>query len=66
MLPRSNVHTHTNFSDGRDSVEQMVLAALERGFVSLGFSDHGALSIDAAAMTREAEYRAEVRRIREK
>ena len=55
--PGSNVHTHTNFSDGRDSVEQMVEAAIERGFTSLGFSDHGALSVDAAAMRNEAAYR---------
>ena len=65
MLPRSNVHTHTNFSDGRDSVEQMVQAAIERGFVSLGFSDHGAAHFDAAAMRHEADYRAEVNRIRD-
>lgn len=66
MLPRSNVHTHTNFSDGRDSVEQMVEAAIARGFVSLGFSDHGMMAIDPAGMTREADYRAEVRRVKEK
>lgn len=66
MLPRSNVHTHTNFSDGRDSAEQMVQAAMERGFVSLGFSDHGAAHFDAAAMRHEADYRAEVLRLKEK
>ena len=55
--PRSNVHTHTNFSDGRDSVEQMVEAAIERNFTSLGFSDHGALKIDTAAMRNEQAYR---------
>ena len=55
--PRSNIHTHTNFSDGRDSVDQMIQAALERNFTSLGFSDHGALSVDAAAMRNEAAYR---------
>lgn len=59
--PRSNVHTHTNFSDGRDTVDQMVEAAIERGFTSLGFSDHGALSVDAAAMRNEAGYREAVR-----
>ena len=65
MLPRSNIHTHTCFSDGRDTAEQMVQAALERGFVSLGFSDHGAAPYDAAAMHTEADYRAEVLRLRE-
>lgn len=66
MLPRSNIHTHTCFSDGRDTVEQMIQSALDRGFVSLGFSDHGAATYDEAAMRAEADYRAEVLRMREK
>ncbi len=66
MLPRSNVHTHTNFSDGKNTAEEMVQAAIQRNFVSLGFSDHGKAHYDAAAMQREAEYRAEVRRLQAK
>ena len=39
MIPKTNLHTHTSFTDGADTAEAMVRAALERGFFSLGFSD---------------------------
>ena len=41
MKLRANAHTHTTFCDGKNSVEEMTLAAIERGFVALGFSMHG-------------------------
>ena len=37
---KSNFHTHTYFCDGKDSPEEMVLSAIERGFTTLGFSIH--------------------------
>lgn len=40
MIPKTNLHTHTCFTDGADSAEAMVRAALARGFFSLGLSDH--------------------------
>lgn len=42
----SCLHTHTNFCDGKDSVEAMCQYAWERGFVSLGFSAHAPLPAD--------------------
>lgn len=65
MAPKSNVHTHTTFSDGRDTAEEMVRAALARGFVSLGFSDHGVTPHDTAAMSPEGEprYISEIHRL---
>lgn len=36
----SNLHTHTNFSDGKNTPREMVEAAENLGFVSLGFSEH--------------------------
>ncbi|HNV52886.1 MAG TPA: PHP domain-containing protein, partial [Tenuifilaceae bacterium] len=33
-------HMHTNFSDGRDSHEDMLASALVRGVSEIGFSDH--------------------------
>ena len=36
----SNAHTHTHLSDGHASLEQMVKAAYDLGFISLGISDH--------------------------
>ena len=64
--PRSNVHTHTNFSDGKNSVDEMIQAAIQRGFTSLGFSDHGTLSVDTAAMQNESAYREAIRAAKEK
>lgn len=67
MTPKSNIHTHSTFSDGRDQPEAMVQAALKLGFHTLGFSDHGCADYDDSAMAREAEplYRAEALRLRE-
>ena len=64
---RSCVHTHTHFCDGKDAPEAMVQAAIDRNFVSLGFSGHGAADYDIAAMTpeRELAYRQEVRRLQQ-
>ena len=62
----SNVHSHTTFSDGKNTAEEMVQAALALGFHTLGFSEHGPAGYDGAAMpaARAAEYRAEIRRLR--
>lgn len=64
----SNAHTHTVFCDGKNSVEEMALAAIERGFISLGFSIHGWTPYETVPVTLEKEekYRTEVRRIAEK
>lgn len=43
---RSTPHAHTDFVHGKSSVDQMVLSAIERGFSSLGFSEHGAQPFD--------------------
>ncbi len=36
----SNIHTHSVFSDGKNTLEENARKAVELGFVSLGFSDH--------------------------
>ena len=68
MNLRSNAHCHTTFCDGRNTPEEMILAALARDFVSLGFSIHGWTPYEPTpvSMEKEAEYRAELRRLREK
>ena len=68
MPLKSNIHTHSTFSDGRNAPEEMVRAALERGFHTLGFSEHGVADYDDCGMTPEGEarYRAEILRLREK
>ena len=65
----SDFHVHTNFCDGRDGPEEMVLAALELGMPRLGFSGHSYTSFDGRyCMSREGTeaYRLEVARLREK
>lgn len=37
---KANFHTHTTFCDGKNSAEEMVLAAIQKGFNALGFSSH--------------------------
>ena len=64
----SNCHTHTQFCDGRSTAEEMVLSALDKGFVSLGFSSHAPQKYDfpyCVVHEKEEEYRAEVLRLRE-
>ena len=59
MRARSNAHTHTAFSDGRDTPRQQVERALALGFRSLGFSDHAVQEVDAFTgmpKEREADY----------
>ena len=40
MKYKQNLHTHTTRCDGIDTPEEMVLAAISKGFDSIGFSGH--------------------------
>ena len=69
MMHKQNLHTHSTFCDGADSPEEMILAAIDKGFDSLGFSGHSYMSF--SPMFREKgdrteEYKKEVTRLREK
>ena len=66
---KSNFHTHTYFCDGKDSPEEMVLSAIERGFTALGFSIHSyvAKKIDTLTPPENFEkYYKEITRLKEK
>ena len=39
-MTKINLHTHSTFCDGKNTPEEMVLSALEKGFSVLGFSSH--------------------------
>ncbi|MCF0241584.1 MAG: histidinol-phosphatase [Treponema sp.] len=39
-MEKCNFHTHTNFCDGKNTAEEMVLSAIEKNFNALGFSSH--------------------------
>lgn len=38
---KQNLHTHTSYDHGKDTVEEMIQTALDKGFTTLGFSGHG-------------------------
>ncbi|MDD6807843.1 MAG: histidinol-phosphatase [Oscillospiraceae bacterium] len=65
----NNYHTHTIFCDGENSVEDMIIAAIELGCPELGFSGHSFLSIDPDwTMTKEQskQYRKTVLEMKKK
>lgn len=37
---KANFHTHSTFCDGKNTAEEMLIAAIEKGFDVLGFSSH--------------------------
>lgn len=62
------LHTHSVLCDGKDTLEEMVLTAIEKGFDSIGFSGHsyleeiGQFSMDEADT---AVYKAEIVRLQQ-
>ena len=49
MKNLQNLHTHCKYCDGADSTEEMVLAAIEKGFDSIGFSCHSPMVFSPTA-----------------
>lgn len=52
----SNLHNHSTFSDGKYSMEETVLSAIEKNMVSLGFSDHSFTPCDTSYCMKEERY----------
>jgi DNA polymerase (family 10) len=50
---RGTFHVHTTFSDGRNTVEEMLAAARERGWEYVGISDHSVTAYYAGGLTEE-------------
>ena len=51
----SNLHTHTTFCDGKSSVDEIVQAAIEKGFASIGFSGHGYTDFDHSYCMKDTD-----------
>lgn len=69
MKPIQNLHTHSTYCDGKDTPEQMIQAAIAKGFKSIGFSGHSYTYFDAvSSMSLEGteEYKKEIRSLAEK
>jgi len=64
-----NLHTHTNYCDGKEAPELYVQKAIELGFQSLGFSGHAPLPFENDFAIPESElhfYAMEIRDLQEK
>ena len=63
----SDVHTHSLYCDGKDSLEDMILSAIGKGFEVIGLSGHAYTPIDTSYCIRDTDnYFAEARRLAEK
>lgn len=63
----ANFHTHTTFCDGKNTPEEIVLSAIEKGFCAIGFSGHGFTPFDTSyCMNDTAGYSLEIKRLKEK
>jgi len=67
---QQNLHTHSIFDDGQNTLEEMTLAAKKAGLTSIGFSVHTPMPFEdgwgwTISKERLPEYKAEVRRLNE-
>ena len=68
VMITADFHTHTTYCDGKNTPEEMVLAAIDKGMVAIGFSGHACTSFDLEwCMSREntIKYLDEIDRLRD-
>ncbi|MGZ8694761.1 MAG: DNA polymerase/3'-5' exonuclease PolX [Gaiellaceae bacterium] len=61
---RGDLHTHTRWSDGRNTVEEMAVAARERGYAYLAICDHSQRLRDGALEAQAKEIDAVAERVK--
>ena len=69
MKSFSDYHIHTTYSDGKNTPEETVKAAIEKGMTEIGFSDHSYTFFDESYCLKRdkiAEYKSEIARLKEK
>ncbi len=68
LLTKSNLHTHTDFADGKNTAEEVVLAAIDAGMDVLGFSEHSFHAnptvFGMQSPERQQEYKQEIYRLK--
>ena len=63
----ANFHTHSRYCDGKNTLEEVVLAAIEKGFSAIGLSGHGYTDFDLSYCMQDTDsYIAEINRLKEK
>lgn len=66
---RGNLHTHSTYCDGKSTLEENVLAAIEKGFSYIGFSGHSVVEHDLRYCMKprqEGAYFNEINALKEK
>lgn len=70
MKNKQNLHIHTTYADGKDTPEEIIVEAIDKGFDSIGFSEHTYMAFSdypyQMTVAEMAEYRDEVRALAEK
>lgn len=68
-MRKFNLHTHTIYCDGKNTPEELVIEAIERGFYAIGFSGHAYMPFDSqVGMSPQSTrvYKQKIREIKEK
>lgn len=65
---KQNLHTHSTYCDGADTLEEVVLTAIEKGFESIGFSGHSYMYYNGRGMSPEntEKYKTEIKLLKDK
>ena len=69
MNSLQNLHTHTTYCDGKDTVAEMINAAINKGFGGIGFSGHSYMFYSPShsmSLDGTEKYKAEVTAMKEK
>ncbi len=63
-----NLHTHSTYCDGKNTLEEIVKTAIDKGFFSIGFSGHGYHKESDYCMTKEGteKYKKEILELKNK
>lgn len=66
---KQNLHTHTTYCDGRDTPEEVILTSIQKGFHSIGFSEHSYMYYSpnwGMSLERTEEYKKEILEMKKK
>lgn len=70
MKNKQNLHIHSTYADGKDTPEEMIVEAIQRGFDSIGFSEHSYMSFSSYPYQMTVEemenYKTEIRTLKTK
>lgn len=70
MKHKQNLHIHTTYVDGKDRPEELILEAIDKGFDSIGFSEHSYLEYSSypnqLTIDKMEMYKTEIKELKHK